>query len=129
MAKRKPKVGDAVSHDGNWAGHDHEDTDFFITALRAGGEDPDDPLRRVKDHVCTFENGRYKVSCLTSELGWFEDDGAWVLPGRLLSKAQRATYCAMTGAPTLPPIGHVAARRILAADPGAAATLGVTSNG
>ena len=117
MAPKKVKVGDAVSHDGNWIGHDHENTDFAIVELKAGGEDPDDPLRRLPGFLCTFENDRYKVTCLTSDLVWLEDDGAWMMTGRLLSRPQRDAFCLLTGAINCHPKAHISARFALTGDP------------
>ena len=116
MASRKVKVGDAVSHEGNWSGHDYEDTDFEVVDLRAGGEDPEDPLRRLPNFLCTFENDRYKVSCLTEDLKWLEEDGAWHMVGRLLTRAQRAAFCLLTGSTSCNPNGHIGARAIMRSD-------------
>lgn len=117
MVTRKPKVGDAVSHEGNWHDHDHENEDFVVVALKAGGQDPDDPLRRIRDCLCTFENERYKVTCETADLRWLKEDQAWHLVGRLLTRAQRAAFCVLTGSTACHPDGHIGARVMLGLDP------------
>lgn len=114
--KRKVKVGDPVSHEGNWIGHKHENTDFVITRLEAGGEDPDDPLRRLSDFIAYFENDRYRVKCLTGDLEWLDEDNAWALPGRLLTRAQRQVFCILTESPSCSPKAHQSARFALLQD-------------
>jgi len=121
MASRQVKVGDGVSHDGNWFGDPSQNTDFEIVALKAGGEDPDDSLRRLPDFLATFENDGYKVTCLTSDLRWLEEDQAWHMVGRLLSRVQRAAFCLLTGSSSCNPNGHIGARSIFRSDPERAA--------
>ena len=100
MAARKVKVGDLVSHDGNWAGVEHENGDFEVTSIAKG--------------KVVFENERFRVVCAAKELQWLEEDGAFYLPGRLLTREQRNTYQELMG--SAPRIDmHVAARGILEA--------------
>ena len=119
MANRKVKVGDPVSHDGNWIGHDHENSDYVVVELKSGGSDPGDPLRRLANHICVFENDRYLVTCLTDELEWVPEDEAWALPGRLLTREQRQVYCTLTESPSCSPKAHQSARFALLQDPAA----------
>ncbi len=116
MANRKVKVGDPVSHEGNWIGHEHENTDFVVVQLKAGGSDPSDPLRRLPNHICVFENDRFKVNCLTEDLEWIPEDEAWALPGRLLTREQRATFCVLTESSVCSPKAHQSARYALLQD-------------
>ena len=116
MATRKVKVGDKVSHEGNWIGHDHEDGDFVVVSQADGGSDPSNPLMRVKDFFTFFENVRFKVKAITADLVWLEEDGAWMLPGRLITRDQRKAYCILTEQSSCSPKVHQSARYALLQD-------------
>lgn len=117
MATRKVKVGDPVSHEGNWIGHDHIDGDYVVVSQADGGSDPDNPLMRIQDFLTTFENERFEVTALTADLEWLEEDKAWYLPGRLLTKDQRKAYCILTESSSCSPKVHISARYALLQDP------------
>lgn len=121
MANRKVKVGDPVSHEGNWIGHDHEDDDYVVIGFMSGGADPSDPLRRLPNYITTFENDRFKVKCLTEDLEWSKEDEAWFLPGRILTRDQRRAFCILTESSSCSPKVHYSARHALLSDPELAA--------
>jgi hypothetical protein len=103
-----PQVGDLVSHEGYWG--DCEDA-FRVVGFRKTFNDRDEVVQ-----LCIFENSKFKVTCLASELVWLDEDSAWMLPGRLLSRRQRAMWMDVTGVRTLPPAEkHVSARKALLA--------------
>lgn len=101
-----PNIGDKVSHEGLPAGYE-------ITELM-DRYDPDDGHKFV---LVTFENVRYAVKADAAELVWLEEDGAWFLPGRLLSQAERDLWAATWGGPNRNrPQDHVTARAALLAE-------------
>ncbi len=71
--------------------------------------------RIVRFRTIPDENGRKKdVSCLVEDLVWLEEDKAWYLPGRLLSRADRAEWQEVTGSRFPPhPAKYVEARKLL----------------
>lgn len=70
-------VGDRVLHHGRY---------HTLTALN------------TERNRAYFENESYGVACALSDLTWDDALGAWYLPGRLLSKNERAVIEAVTGA-------------------------------
>ncbi len=46
----------------------------------------------MKLEVVTFETERYQVKGRLDELRWSEEDDAWYLPGRVLSRDERTVY-------------------------------------
>ncbi len=85
------QVGGLVSHNG--------ELNFVVT--------------KIDGLITTFENKGFRVQCSTDELEWFEEDKAWILPGRLLTKEQRILYRQKTNAAVLPPEDHPKARKYL----------------
>lgn len=97
-AMRYPAVGEGVSHDSE-EGLSIESVGGLIAKFKT----QPDKEGRVKD-----------VSCRVEDLVWLDEDGAWYLPGRLLSKADRQRWRAITGSPFPPPPDkHVEARQLL----------------
>lgn len=106
MPPSTPKIGDRVSHEGLPAG-------YRITAIDARF-DPDTGARFA---IVSFENDRYAVKADAAELVWLEEDGAWHLPGRLLSQAERDLWAVTWGGPNRNrPQDHVTARKALLAE-------------
>lgn len=109
-----PAVDEMISHDSEEglvidSIERHKET---ALALRYGESGS---CRIVKFRSIPDEDGRQKdVSCLVEDLVWLEEDTAWYLPGRLLSKADRAEWQQATGSRFPPhPAKHVEARRLL----------------
>lgn len=104
MSARKPKKGDPVTHEGQA----YEILDLVPKAyLDADGQ----PTSMV---VCIFDNPSYQVKCNAQELVWLDEDGAWFLPGRLLSQEARAKWRSLMGMSMGPPAHkHLEARAFL----------------
>ena len=85
------QVGAKVSHNG--------EVDFVV--------------KKINGPITTFENKGFRVQCCTDDLEWFEEDKAWILPGRLLTKEQRILFRQETNVAVLPPDNHPAARKFL----------------
>jgi len=98
-----PKVGDKVLHHGRA----HTITKIIPKARvnATTGEPEMCPLVR-------FENARYGVTGLLDDLRWSEEDGAWILPGRVLSKDERTVIQAMSNN-WPPPESHLVFRQLL----------------
>lgn len=101
MAEKTPKVGDRVIHHGRH----HEITELPKRA-RMGPDGPE------AVELVVFENDGYRVLGNVSELRYSKEDGAWYLPGRVLSRNERAVLQAMSG--TWPPAdAHLSMRALL----------------
>lgn len=111
--QRTPQVGDLVTHDGCWPMFPPGSEPYQITGFvkKAALDESGEP---TAVRICVFENARYRVECLASELEWLDEDGAWMLPGRLLSRAQRRVWQQQLGIRQGPdPAKHVEARAFL----------------
>jgi len=112
--ERTVALGDYVSHDGCWgAAEGDENGPFIVTGFTRRAALTQDGEPTVVNFVI-FENRRYRVECQESDLVWLDEDNAWMLPGRLLSRKQRELWSAAIGVKQPPPAGkHVEARRFL----------------
>lgn len=100
MAKM-PQAGDPVIHHG----HPHTISYFETTAAMRDG-------KPVAISIAVFENDRFLAACRADELVWSDSDAAWYLPGRVLSRNERAVCQAVTG--SWPPAeNHIAMRAML----------------
>src|SRR5262245_1551505 len=99
---RTPAIGDLVSHEGCWAPSGDQYGPFKIVGFKARPA-LDDAGKPFVLHCTVFDNERFSVECQTAELVWLEEDGAWMLPGRLLSRPQRRLWQQKVGVNTGPP--------------------------
>lgn len=97
---RYPVVGERISH--------HSEEELLIESI-------DGLIAKFKTQL--DKEGRAKdVSCRVEDLVWLDEDSAWYLPGRLLSKADRQRWSVIAGSPFPPPPDqHVEARKLLRA--------------
>jgi hypothetical protein len=102
MSRKKAKLGDLVIHHG----FPHEITRVGERATMRDGQ-------AVGISTVHFENSSFASECVAEELEWSEGDGAWYLPGRLLSRNERCLAEAVLG--SYPPASsHLAVRQALA---------------
>lgn len=101
MAERKPTEGAPVLHHGRL----HQIKAIQPRAVMKGD-------KATKVDMVVFENEGFLVTGLASDFQWSDKLGAWYMPGRVLSRNERAVLEAVTG--SWPPAeNHVAALGML----------------
>lgn len=103
-----PKVGDLVIHHGVV----HE-----IKRLNPRARINRDTGAAETVETVVFENERYHVVALLEDVKWSEEDQAWYLPGRVLSRDERTLLQAISGA-WPPATSHLTMRKVLDVSPG-----------
>jgi len=107
-----PKLGDFVSHEGAFGKAGDENGAYRVIDFAERAVITDGEPKVVR--FCRFANRRFTVTCLVDELEWVKEDGAWMLPGRLLSTYQKKCWMVMLGV-KFPPAAdkHRSARAFL----------------